>query len=115
MNSIIKLTGIKTIGRHGVEDGEQDKPQTFYVDIEMTVSLAEDSIGSTVDYRETVELVRRIVEQKNFNLIETMAEFIAKKIYQSDKVNTVKVVIHKPAAAQRLLAQDVTTEAYIKG
>ena len=115
VKSKVKITGIKAIGHHGVNDGEQDRPQTFYVDVELVVEVADDEIGQTQDYREVTELVRQIVELKRFNLIETMAQAVAKKIYNIGKSSGVRVIIHKPAAAKSLLVEDVTAEFVING
>lgn len=115
MKSIIKLTGIKTIGHHGVNEGEQDRPQTFYIDVELIVDVENDQIDKTQDYREVTEIARKMVEQKRFNLIETMAYQLAKKIYALGKASGVKVIVHKPAAAKSLLIDDVTAEYIITG
>lgn len=115
IKSIIKLTGIKAIGHHGVDDGEQDRPQIFYVDVEMAVDIEDDSIGKTQDYRQVSELVRQMVEQKRFSLIETMAYSLAKKIYSLGRSSAVRVIVHKPAAAKSMLIQDVTAEFKITG
>ncbi|MBW3568983.1 dihydroneopterin aldolase [Candidatus Parcubacteria bacterium] len=115
IKSKIKLTGIKAIGHHGVNDGEQDRPQTFYIDVELVAEVSNDDIGSTQDYRQISELVRRVVEQKKFKLIETMAYSIAKKIYSLGKVSGLRIVVHKPAAAKSLLVEDVTAEYTIRG
>ena len=115
MNSKIKLTGIKAIGRHGANPGEQDIVQTFFIDVELSIDLARDEIGQTADYREVIILVQRFVEQKHFQLIETIALGLARKIHSLGNIQRVKVIVHKPSAAKSLLLADVAAEAEIVG
>ena len=40
----------------------------------MDVNSASDQIVETADYREVVELTKRVVSERSFDLIETLAE-----------------------------------------
>lgn len=115
MKSKVKITGIKAIGHHGVNDGEQDSPQIFYIDVELLVDVASDEISSTQDYREITDLVKSQVEKRRFQLIEIMSQRIAQKIYSFGKSSAVKVIVHKPAAAKSLLVTDITAETIVNG
>jgi dihydroneopterin aldolase len=96
------LSGIRASGRHGARPGEKDEPQPFVVDLDVEVDAHEDAIGATVDYRAVTERVRAIVSQESFDLIEAMAERIARDMMGFDHVERVTVVVHKPNAATRL-------------
>lgn len=96
------LTGIRAEGRHGARDGEKDQPQPFVVDLDLEVDAARDSIDATADYRGVTDAVREIVEGGSFDLIEAMADAIARRVSSFPHVRQVTAVVHKPNAAGRL-------------
>jgi dihydroneopterin aldolase len=107
------LTGIRAEGRHGARAGEKERPQPFVVDLDVGVDAARDSIGATADYREVSDAVREIVEQGSFDLIEAMAEAIARRVASFPHVGEVTVVVHKPNAAGRLGIDGVAAGATV--
>lgn len=107
----LRITGIETEGRHGAREGERDATQPFVVDLEVDVDARADDLGTTADYRELVELIRRLVAEESFSVIETLAERIAEAVAGRDGVVACRVVVHKPRAAERLGAGDVAAEA----
>jgi dihydroneopterin aldolase len=96
------LSGIRAEGRHGARPGEKDEPQPFVVDLDVEVDAGEDSIEATADYRGITDAVREIVEHGSFDLIETMADAIARRVASAPRVVSVTAVVHKPNAAGRL-------------
>jgi dihydroneopterin aldolase len=101
------LSGIEAAGRHGARPGEKDEPQAFVVDLDLVVNVGEDVIGGTADYRDVIERVRGVVETGSFDLIESLAEAIARGCLTFDRVLRATVVVHKPNAAARLGIQGV--------
>jgi dihydroneopterin aldolase len=96
------LSGIRAEGRHGARPGEKDEPQPFVVDLDLEVEVGDDRIDGSADYRFVTEAAKRAVEEGSFDLIETMAETIARACLTFDRVMRVTVVVHKPEAARRL-------------
>lgn len=96
------LSGIRASGRHGARPGEKDEPQDLVVDLDVEVNVGDDHIEGTADYRGITEAVRSIVEERSFDLIESMAAAIADDIHALDRVVRVTAVVHKPSAAGRL-------------
>jgi dihydroneopterin aldolase/2-amino-4-hydroxy-6-hydroxymethyldihydropteridine diphosphokinase len=109
------LSGIRAEGRHGARPGEKDEPQPFVVDLDLEVELRDDSIGATADYREITDAVRGIIEQESFDLIESMADAIARRIASISQVASVTAVVHKPNAADRLGIEGVAAAATATG
>jgi dihydroneopterin aldolase len=109
------LSGIRAEGRHGARTGEKDEPQPFVVDLDLEVEARDDSIEATADYREITEAVREVVEQGSFDLIETMADSIARRIASISQVARVTAVVHKPNAAGRLGIDGVAAAATATG
>lgn len=109
------LSGIHAEGSHGARPGEKAEPQPFVVDLDLEVDVGDDSIEATADYRGVTDAVREIVEQGSFDLIETMAEAIARRIATTPRVVGVTAVVHKPNAAGRLGIDGVAAAATATG
>jgi dihydroneopterin aldolase len=96
------LSGLHVEGRHGARPGEKDEPQAFVLDLDLEVEVGEDRIEGTADYRNVTERARDIVASGSFDLIESMAEAVARECLTLDRVMRATVVVHKPNAAKRL-------------
>jgi dihydroneopterin aldolase len=109
------LSGIGAEGRHGARPGEKDNPQPFVVDLDLEVEVGDDAIEGTADYRAIVGAVREVIEQRSFDLIESMAEAIARRVASIAHVRTATAVVHKPNAAGRLEIDGVAAAATAAG
>jgi FolB domain-containing protein len=107
----VHLRGIRTKGHHGASRGEQDAPQSFFVDLEIEVEALDDDLGTTADYRVIVSTVEELVAKKSFALIETIAERIAAAVLEIPGVLWCEATVHKPRAAERLRLEDVSATA----
>ena len=103
------LSGIEATGRHGARPGEKDDPQPFVIDLDLEVNVGEDRLDRTADYRDVTDRVRAVVADGSFDLIESMAEAVARECLTFDRVLRATVVIHKPNAATRLGIQGVAS------
>ncbi|UXR78535.1 MULTISPECIES: dihydroneopterin aldolase [unclassified Staphylococcus] len=100
MNDKIFLQGLEFYAYHGALPAENDIGQIFTVDIEMKVDLEEaghsDRVEDTVHYGEVYEDVKAIMESDPVNLLEHLAERIAKRINSHyNRVMETKVRITK--------------------
>lgn len=109
------LTGIRASGRHGANPGEKDAPQEFVVDLDIEVTVDGDDLGSTADYRRIAEIVRSTIEQESFDLLETLADAVARAAVGVERVRRASAVVHKPAAAASLGIQGVAAAASAGG
>ena len=105
------LSGIRASGRHGARPGEKDEPQDLVVELDVEVNVGDDHIEGTADPRGITETVRSIIEERSFDLIESMAAAIADEILALDRVVRVTAVVHKPNAAGRLGIDGVAAAA----
>ena len=101
MSDRIVLAGMAFQARHGVNDSEKTEPQRFEVDVELELDLgpagAGDDLTQTVDYRRVYETTREIVELRTFDLIEALAEAIAREVLRDhERVGGVVVRVRKP-------------------
>lgn len=96
------MKNIKVYAYHGVLESEKKKGQNFYIDVEMKVDLRKastsDNVSNTVDYSVVHDEIVDLVQLNNYNLIETLAEEIAKLLLKKPAVNSVSVEVRKPEA-----------------
>ena len=101
MTDRIVLVGMAFEARHGVNDWEKEQAQRFEVDVELFLGTrsagASDELGQTIDYRDVYEAVRRVLEGPPVDLIETLAESIARDaLAANDRARKVIVRVRKP-------------------
>ncbi len=101
MTDRIVLSNLVFQARHGVNDWEKTDAQRFEVDVELLVDLRragrDDNLAATVDYRGVYDATREIVESRTFNLIEALAEAIARAVLdRSGPAREVVVRVRKP-------------------
>ena len=98
----IQVTGIRAYGFTGYLPEEQVLGQWFEVDLTLWLDLApaaaSDDIVDTFDYREAIALVKDLIKNAKYALVEKLVEAIADKILSLKKVTQVRVQLSKPAA-----------------
>lgn len=99
---LIKLTGLEVYAHHGVFDFERAEGQKFFLDIEietdMRPAVAGDALAKTVHYGELADLVVAAVSQNPVDLIETVADRVARIALSFEAAERVMVTVHKPDA-----------------
>lgn len=111
MTQVVRVRGLRLEGRHGARAPEREEPQPFVVDLELVVQAKDDDLSTTGDYRDVVAAARAVVERESVALIETLADRIARAVVALPGVRSCRAVVHKPLAAGRLGAADVSAEA----
>jgi len=105
----ISVRNVRFDAAHGVYPEEQQKPQPFFVDVEVDAELAAagrgDALAASVDYSELVRVaVERVGAGRHADLIEALAERIADAAMEvvatsGATVHEVRVRVRKPEAA----------------
>jgi dihydroneopterin aldolase len=112
----INLMGIGAVGYHGVFDQEKRSGQPFFVDLVMYLDLSEagatDDVTLTAHYGEVAEEVRDIVIGPSVNLLETLADRIARHLLVRFPLEAVEVTVHKPKAPIEVTFSDVSVTIY---
>ncbi len=102
MSDIIRISGIRATGFHGVFESERESGQEFVVDVVLHTDTAPaartDDLAHTVDYAAVANDVVSLISDEPVNLIETLAERIARRVGARDFVSSVEVTVHKPQA-----------------
>jgi dihydroneopterin aldolase len=101
MMDCIHLTGIHTYGYTGLLPEEQALGQWFEVDLQVWSNLAiagqSDRIDDTLDYRQVISLVKNLVENSKFSLLERLAAEISDNLLNYPQIEKVQVRLTKLA------------------
>ena len=97
----IVLAGMRFFGYHGALAEERERGQEFVVDVEVESDLrpagASDDLDDTVDYRKVYAAVKTVIEGPPKQLLEAVAEEIARRVLAIDRVEGVTVRLRKPS------------------
>ena len=108
----ITLTGLRANAFHGVFEEERRTGQVFVIDVTVHLDLraagATDELGRTIHYGELAEEIVAAVESDPVDLIETVAERIARVVLAHDEAQLVQVTVHKPSAPISVPFTDVS-------
>jgi dihydroneopterin aldolase/2-amino-4-hydroxy-6-hydroxymethyldihydropteridine diphosphokinase len=102
VNDRIALRGLVARGHHGVLPEERRDGQDFVVDAVLELDLrgaaATDDLTRTVHYGELARALADVVRGEPVDLIEALAERLARVCVTDPRVEAVEVTVHKPAA-----------------
>lgn len=98
----ITLKNLVFYAYHGVFAAEKELGQRFEVDVDMygdfrTAARADD-VDMTVSYADVYALVKEIVEEREFDLIEALAAAIGDEVLAGYPISCVTVRVRKPNA-----------------
>ncbi len=98
----ITLKNLVFYAYHGVFAAEKELGQRFEVDVDMygdfQASARADDIDMTVNYADVYALVKEIVEEREFDLIEALAAAISAEVLASHSLSRVTARVRKPHA-----------------
>jgi len=107
----ITLTGLRASAYHGVFEHEKRDGQVFVIDVtvhlDFAAAAAADDLESTIHYGVLAEQVVAAVESDPVDLIETVAERIARVVLSHRAAQLVSVTVHKPSAPITVPFDDV--------
>jgi dihydroneopterin aldolase len=91
---------LEIVASVGLLEHEQRYEQRIIVSVDLAVrddyDGVSDRLGDVLDYGKVVDDIARLVQSGHFNLIETLAERIARKCLADARVERVRVRIEKP-------------------
>lgn len=97
---IVRISGLRARGFHGVLASERANGQTFVADVALTVSdetaATSDALADTVDYAALSERLHEVMAGEPADLIETLAGRLADVCLGDPRVVSVEVTVHKP-------------------
>lgn len=93
------LEGLQFFGHHGDVEAERALGGRVDVDVEIRADLSaaghSDDLRDTVDYVRCYDAVRQVVETRQHNLLETVAESIAVALLADERIESVRVRVAK--------------------
>ena len=96
----------------GINDEEREKKQDVLININMLVDLKtagrSDDINDAVNYRTITKEIIELVENSHFQLVEKMADEVARICLRDHKVQSVQVQIEKRGALRFARSVGVT-------
>ena len=96
----IHLRNMQFYAYHGVNPEEKTLGQRFEVDVTLQVDTRpaglSDDLRQTINYAQVYKLVKRIVEEERFDLIEALAETLAMQIGKQFAPAGVRISVRKP-------------------
>ena len=107
-SDLIEVRGLKLKGRVGTTPEERSAPQPILISIavrtDTRLASTTDDISATLDYNAIVRRISSIVGDEEFQLIETLADRIARTLLTDARALDCWVRVAKPAAP---LSEDV--------
>ena len=102
MNARIHLKNMVFYGYHGALAAENTLGQRFFIDLVLTLDIAEatrtDDLNATVDYVKIHAICREIVEHERVKLLETLANHLLDRILAAcPRVVAAEIIIKKPS------------------
>ncbi len=98
-SDLLLLEGLQFFGHHGDVEAERALGGRVDVDVEIRADLrgaaSNDDLAATLDYVRCYETVRKVVETRQHNLLETVAEEIAEALLAEARVESVRVRVAK--------------------
>jgi dihydroneopterin aldolase len=93
----IQFNGMQFYAYHGVFPEENKLGQTYYVDLEVYADLHKaghtDHLEDTINYADLYQIVKVIMEEERYKLIEAVAEKIASVAL--DRIKEIQEIIVK--------------------
>jgi dihydroneopterin aldolase len=91
---------LEIVASVGLLEYEKRYEQRILVSVDLAVrddyDGVSDRLGDVLDYGKVVDDIARLVESEHVNLIETLAERIARQCLADERVERVRVRIEKP-------------------
>lgn len=100
MDAVIRIVGMRFLGRHGANPGERDRPQPIEMDVEISMdatrACASDDVRDALDYAEVFQTCRAVVTERSFALLETLATACLDAIMMDPRAASVCIRVRKP-------------------
>ena len=95
----ILLEGMRFFAHHGDLAAERELGSHLLVDVEIWADLSaparSDSLHDTVDYVHCFEVVREVVETRQYHLLEALADAVATALLDDRRVQSARVRVAK--------------------
>ena len=113
----IRIDNLEVFAHHGVFPEENEKGQTFYVNMVLYTDLRaaglRDELTLSTHYGEVCHLVTKWMQEHTYKLIETVAETVAREVLKAFPfIKALDVEIRKPQAPIGLPFESVSVKIH---
>lgn len=95
----LRLMNMTFYGYHGASAAEKETGRRFEVDCEFTLDISKaaksDSLEDTVSYADVYKVIEDTLSNSRYNLMETLSERMADAIFNSFRINSLRLRIRK--------------------
>ena len=117
MLGTVEIKDLKITCIVGIYEKERELLQNLFLDVEMDLDFGDaartEDVEHTVDYAEVSDKLEAWVQEKKFQLIETLAEQGCLLIFENwPAVSRCKIRVKKPGAVPQASYAAVTVERY---
>jgi 7,8-dihydroneopterin aldolase/epimerase/oxygenase len=115
-HDMIHLRGLEFYAYHGALPEEQVLGQKFLIDMDLVLDLSQagttDQVEDTIHYGEVYQVIKACVTGDKHQLIEHLAEKIARQVLEQFFCTSVRVEVHKPQAPIPGIFKDISVEIW---
>ncbi len=105
---------LELTARIGIYDREKKNDQPVRINIDLTVFEGDAALGDTIDnvvcYEQVVKNIQAILDLGHVNLVETLAETIADKCLEDERVKVARIRVEKLNAIEQAASVGVEIE-----
>ena len=116
-NDRMTLVGINLRPRIGVTKGERRQPQSCEADVtlwgDFTAAAASDALDQAIDYSEVLKTILETAHSEEFNLVETLAYGLAKRVLEAYPAERVGVRVRKRPSTIREKVKCIEVEMIV--
>jgi len=112
----IRLNNVQIYAYHGLFQEEKQLGQKFQIDLEISTNLKKscdsDNIDDSINYVDLYNIIKSCFTNHQKNLIESLAEDVAKRILNIHGVIDTKIIIRKPSVPIDAICDSVEIEIF---
>ncbi|MEC5399747.1 dihydroneopterin aldolase [Uliginosibacterium sp. H1] len=111
----IFIEGLRVEAQVGIYPRERVLKQPLEIDLRLGMAAhagRRDDIADTIDYDKTVQRIRQVLAERQFNLLEALAEFLAGMLIEEFGARWVRLAIAKPGVIRGVRRIGVNIERY---
>jgi dihydroneopterin aldolase len=113
---IVRLNNMIFYAHHGYYKAERELGQKFEVDVvlecDFSRAVETDQLKDAVNYRKVYKKVSEIFNSYKFTLLETLAERIARSIFELFPVYSIRIRVRKPQVSMNGFLDNVEVEIF---
>jgi dihydroneopterin aldolase len=110
------ISSIDCVAAIGVTSEERTMKQRLSIDVEILVDASiaahNDSLKDALDYAAVAAAVGEVCRSRDFHLIETVAEFIARRVLADFATPSARIIVRKLSPVLEPRVQQVSVEIY---